>query len=454
MTKKRRNQPAMQMREQSKAALAGSTATQLVQIEKPIYGGSFLARAGGKAVFIPLALPGESIRARITEEKRGYSTAEIDEIATPSTERITPACSHFGSCGGCHYQHTGYANQLRLKQSILRETLERGGVPAPDSIEILAGTEQEAWKYRNRIRLAFDAKCNPGYRGSRSNAVVPISECPIAAPLLVRAAIAFATAARQTAPQLSVEEISLLCDAEETSILASVFVRSVMKDAFDKLAHATAETIPELKGIEFAQSAGGHKQEHTPHSIARWGVTHMFYRTAGFRYRVDHGAFFQVNRYLVDRLVEQVTARKEGTLAWDLFAGVGLFARKLTKRFERVVAVESAAAAMPGLEANLHGTTGTAIPTWTAHFLHEHAKGQRPDLIVLDPPRAGLGAEITAALGEIGAPALTYVSCDPATLARDLRALLTWGYTIESMALADLFPQTFHLETVVHLRRS
>ncbi len=453
MTKRRRNQPATQRRKPVKIALSGSSA-QLVQIDKPIYGGSFLARVDGKAVFVPLALPGESIKARITDEKRGYSTAEVDEIATPSAERITPSCSHFGSCGGCHYQHTGYATQLKLKQSILRETLVRSGVPAPDNIEVLAGTEPQAWGYRNRIRLACDAKGNPGYRGRRSNAVVPIAECPIAAPLLVRAAIAIAGAARQITPQLRVEEISLFCDAEETSLLASVFARNAAKDAFDKLARASAETVSELRGMEFAVSAGEHKQEHTQPTIARWGETQIFYHAARFHYRVDHGAFFQVNRYLGDRLVEHVTARQEGVLAWDLFAGVGLFARKLAESFESVIAVESAPAAMPGLEANLHGTTGAAVAAWALHFLRRQEKGQRPDLIVVDPPRAGLGAEIATALGEICAPALTYVSCDPATLARDLRALLASGYAIESIALADLFPQTFHLETVVHLRRS
>ncbi len=454
MTKRRRNQRGMQKRGQVKAALPNSSAKLLVQIEKPIYGGSFLARVDGKAVFVPLVLPGESIKVRMTEEKRGYSTAEVDEIATPSDQRIAPACGHFGSCGGCHYQHTSYATQLEMKQSILRETLDRSGVPAPDSIDVLSGTDPQAWGYRNRIRLAFDAKGNPGYRGRRSNAVVPIAECPTAAPLLFRAAAEFAVAARNIAPQLRIEEITLFCDAEETSLLASAFVRNAAKAACDKLARATAETIPELRGIEIAVSAGEYNQERTPPAIAQWGETHIFYHAAGFRYRVDHGAFFQVNRYLVDRLVKHVTTRKRGSLAWDLFAGVGLFARKLTESFERVVAVESAKAAMPGLEANLHGTTGTAIAAWTLHYLRGQGKGQRPDLIVVDPPRAGLGAEITAALGEIGSPALTYVSCDPATLTRDLRALLASGYAIESMALADLFPQTFHLETVVHLRRS
>jgi len=426
----------------------------LVQIEKAIYGGAFLARAEGKAVFVPLALPGEMVKARVTEQKRGYATAEVEEIVTPAAERVVPLCPHFGTCGGCQYQHTGYATQIALKQSILRETLERGGVHAPDKIDVLAGSEAEAWGYRNRIRLAFDGNGNPGYRGRRSNAVVPIAECPIAAPLLARSAFAFTDCARQVAPQLRVEELSLFCDPKETALLATAFVKSAPSGILDVLARAMTERIPELKGMELAAITDERSGEQTPRTIARWSETHLKYPAAGFNYRVDHGAFFQVNRHLVDALVERVTAGRKGMLAWDLFAGVGLFARTLTTSFDRVVAVESAPAAIPGLDANLHATGGSAVKAWTLDYLRGKAKREHPDLIIVDPPRAGLGAEITTALLEIGAAAVTYVSCDPATLARDLRALLASGYSIESLTLVDLFPQTFHLETVVQLRRS
>jgi 23S rRNA (uracil1939-C5)-methyltransferase len=252
--------------------------------------------------------------------------------------------------------------------------------------------------------------------------VVPIAECPIAAPLLVRAALSFADLVRRVAPQLRAQELSLFCDATESSLLATVFVRSAPSGILDPLARAMAERIPEFRGMELVAVPGAQSKEQAARSIAQWGESHLAYRAAGFDYRVDNGAFFQVNRRLVDPLVERVTARRNGTVAWDLFAGVGLFARKLTSSFERVVAVESAPAAIPGLEANLRGTSGATVQAWTLDFLRRRA------------------------------PALTYVSCDPATLARDLRGLLGSGYSIESMTLADLFPQTFHLETVVHLR--
>ncbi len=423
---------------------------QLVEIEKPIYGGAFLARLEGKAVFVPLTLPGEQVRVRITQSKSGHATAEAEEIVRAAPERAVPACPHFGACGGCHYQHTDYATQLAFKQAILRETLERGGVALPPEIAVLAG---EPWHYRNRIRLAFDAAGNVGYRGRRSHAVVPVRECPIAAPLLVDAALAFAEAARGFAPALRPTEIALFSNPAETALLASVFTTNPPKIRFDDFAKSLQERIPALIGAELVvESRAGAKQEQR--TVARWGGSALAYRAASFDYRVDHGAFFQVNRWLVDALVERVTYGHSGKLAWDLFAGVGLFARQLTGSFARVVAVESAPSATDALDENLRGTTGAAVKAETLAFLRRNRKGEKPDFIVVDPPRTGLGAETCALLAEIAAPAVTYVSCDPATLARDLRALAGSGYKIQSITLADLFPQTFHLETVVQLRRA
>jgi 23S rRNA (uracil1939-C5)-methyltransferase len=454
MRDRRKQKPVQRRHAEHKSSRPEAGPPQLIQIEKAIYGGSFLARVEGKAVFVPLTLPGETASVRITEEKRGYATGEVAEIVTPAPERVTPACRHFGVCGGCHYQHAGYPTQLVLKQAILRETLERGGVHPPSEIDVIAGTETEAWGYRNRIRVVFDAQGNPGYRGPRSNAVVPIVECPIAAPLLVRAALTSAEVAREVAPQMRVDELSLFCDAQETALLATVFVKSAPKDSLDSLANALAARTPELSGMELASALGDKSAEQAPRTFARWGNAHLTYRAAGFDYRVDHGAFFQVNRHLVDALVDRVTGNRKGSLAWDLFAGVGLFARKLAGSFDRAIAVESAPAAMPGLETNLRGTNGSAVQAWTLNFLRGKARREQPELIVIDPPRAGLGAEVTTALAGIGAPSMIYVSCDPATLARDLRALLASGYAIEGVTLADLFPQTFHLETVVHLCRA
>jgi 23S rRNA (uracil1939-C5)-methyltransferase len=281
--------------------------------------------------------------------------------------------------------------------------------------------------------------------------VIPIRECPIAAPLLMQAAMAAAELLRGFAPDFRPAEISLFCSAEETELLASIFTANLKGADFDAYAKALSERIPQLKGAELvAESSKGER----PRTVAQWGAASLTYRAAGFDFRVDHGAFFQVNRWLVEALVQRVTGDRKGEVAWDLFAGVGLFARSLTANFACVVAVESAPSATQALAANLTGTTGSAVRSTTLDFLRGSRKPGRPDLIVVDPPRTGLGPEITSLLGTVAAPALAYVSCDPATLARDLRALIGSGYVIQSITLADLFPQTFHLETVVQLRHS
>ena len=417
----------------------------LVQIEKPIYGGAFLARMEGKAVFVSMTLPGERARVRVTQEKRGYASAEIEEMVTTAPERVAPGCRHFGPCGGCAYQHANYAAQLLFKQAILRETLGRAGVRAPEEIHVLSA---EPWRYRNRIRVGFDAQGNAGYRGRRSHGIVPIAECPIAAPLLVEAALAVAEIAGKSA--LRLDALALFCDATESALLATIFAGNLKRDRFEELARALAEGVPALAGADLAIEG---REGEPARTVAQWGASSIAYRAAGFDYRVDHGAFFQVNRWLVDALIDRVTSGRTGALAWDLFAGVGLFARRLTSTFERVIAVESAPAATAALAHNLRGSSGTAVKADTLGFLRRNRHRPRPDLIVADPPRMGLGADICALLAEIAAPAMVYVSCDPATLARDLGALNGAGYEIESVTLADLFPQTFHLETVVHLRR-
>jgi 23S rRNA (uracil1939-C5)-methyltransferase len=243
----------------------------------------------------------------------------------------------------------------------------------------------------------------------------------------------------------------LFSNPEETALLATFFAADSAGVRLEPLARALHERIPALQS---AQRAAGGRPGHPPRTLAQWGADSISYSAAGFNYRVDQGAFFQVNRWLIDALVSRVTQGQSGNLAWDLFAGVGLFARKLTASFERVVAVESAPASKAALIHNLRGTGGEAIDSDTLQFLRSARPTDTPDLIVVDPPRTGLGAEIVTLLAAIAAPTLVYVSCDPATLARDLRALTASSYAIESITLADLFPQTFHLETIVHLRRA
>lgn len=421
---------------------------RIVHVEKPVYGGAFLARLEGKAAFVPLVLPGETASVRVAKENKSFVFAEAEKIITTAPQRISAACHHFGTCGGCHYQHADYSAQLAFKQAILGETMRRAGVRPPEAIAMLAA---EPWAYRNRIRLALDAHGNAGYRARRSSTIVPISECPIAAPVLLHAARVFHDLVSKTSPALLPAEVTLFCNAGETELLVSFITSNAAKWNLGELCMAASKQIPALKGAEHIIED---RRSGKARMAARWGTGSLTYRAAGFDYRVDHGAFFQVNRHLVDALADEVTAGHRGALAWDLFAGVGLFARRLSTSFGRVIAVESAPAATGALAANLDGTPGKAVHADTLAFLRGQRGNDRPDFVVVDPPRAGLSAEAATLLAEIAPPAITYVSCDPATLARDLRVLTSTGYAIESLVLADLFPQTFHIEALVRLRRA
>ena len=243
----------------------------------------------------------------------------------------------------------------------------------------------------------------------------------------------------------------LFCDPTESALLATFFTAGPAALRLDSIAAALGTNVPALSGAELAT---GGRPGHPPVTRAQWGAKALTYRAGGFDYRVDHGAFFQVNRWLIDAFIALVIKDRGGSLAWDLFAGVGLFARQLAERFDKVVAVESAPSATAALAANLAGTTGQPVAASTLEFLSRKRSDPHPDLIVVDPPRTGLEGGVSTLLVEVGAPRIVYVSCDPATLARDLRVLLAGGYLVESVTLADLFPQTFHIEIVVHLNRA
>jgi 23S rRNA (uracil1939-C5)-methyltransferase len=429
-------------------------------MDKPVYGGDCLGHAAdspekaGKAVFVPLTLPGERIRAQLSQDKRTFARAELDTVLSPSPHRIAAACRHFGVCGGCHYQHADYAAQLEMKQLILRETLSRSGVTVPDEIAVLSA-QTEAWRYRNRIRLAFTSDGQIAYRGRRSHDLVAIAECPIAAPLLIEAAFRTARFIAENPAPVPLSEVELFVNHDESQLLLTLFTESTTA-----LNRSSAEAWLESLAQALPPQAIGIRLERDDNSLAAnvlgaCGQNSLSYTAANFSYRVDHGAFFQVNRCLVDPFVELVTRGTQASSAWDLYAGVGLFARQLALNGMRVTAVEAAPASLDALRQNLDGA-GEAVASTTLDYLRRNRelREPRPDLIVLDPPRAGLGDTVTQLLNAIHAPEMVYVSCDPATLARDLRQLTQERYRIHSITLVDMFPQTFHIETVVRLKRS
>ncbi len=406
-------------------------------IEKPIYGGSFLGRVDGKAHFVPFALPGEEVVARALEEKKSFARCELVSIEKPARERIAPRCPHFTHCGGCDYQHADYETQLGWKRAILEETFLRAGIAVPDQVRVLAA---EPWGYRNRIRLAVDATGGLGYRERNSHRVARVHECPIAAPQLMVAAQELEAALKQL-PAIGVEEIELFTAPAGESLLARILAHSPRTGWLERLARLTTT----ITGAMIARSPGAKAIEQT-------GMSTLNYEVAGQHYEIANGAFFQVNQYLLDDFVEYVSGWADSAtrrVAWDLYCGAGLFAKRLAAHYEKVIAVESAPPAVESLRANLDHSRCEVVESTVEVFLKSAAASAKPDLVIADPPRAGLGQAVASHLNCARAERIIYISCDPATMARDLVHLA--NYSVQSIAMADLFPQTFHLETIAVL---
>ncbi|WP_035350090.1 23S rRNA (uracil(1939)-C(5))-methyltransferase RlmD [Edaphobacter aggregans] len=428
-----------------------------LHIEKMIYGGNGLAHSAneagpGRAIFVPFTLPREVVEARITKQHSAFSAAELESIAVASADRVTPRCAHFGECGGCQYQHASYDAQLRLKQEILRETLERAGLNSLPRIEPHAA---EPWKYRNRIRLRvaeIGGQLRAGYLRRGSTDFLPIGMCPIAAPLLWRAAEALLTLGGNAAQWAhAAEEVEFFSTADVARLQMTLFVRHQPAKGFAQFCEALRERLPELEGagVLIMQHAGQGRKTQRFRKGDTWGADGLSYSVAAESYWVSRGGFFQVNRYVVETLVDLVTRGRRGRLAWDLYAGVGLFSRVLAKTFSEVVAVEASAG---DLAQNLRGEGRRTIVATTADFLRQAAlERERPELIVVDPPRAGVGIEACTLLARIKPPEIVYVSCDPTTLGRDLKAMVDSGYRLRELHMVDMFPQTFHQETVAVL---
>lgn len=427
------------------------------RIGRPNYGGQFETDAGPT---LPFVLPREIVDS-------AQSGTDGFTIVEAPPERIEPGCVHFGICGGCHYQHAGYALQIQLKVEILAGLLHDADLGELPAIEVLAS---EPWGYRNRIRMRLRAQAAAsiefGYSIAGSNQFLPVVMCPIAAPLLWRAVEALRTmgepGARARIWLEAASEVELFADAGQERLQMQLFLRKASapvkeNDSFRIFCETLQQRLPELCGAGALLAPELPRRVRLSWSGVRWGADGLIYEAAGRSYWVSRGAFFQVNRFLMDGLVSLVSdlAGDGSGLAWDLFAGVGLFTRALAERFRKVVAVEGAKIAAADLLAAAHGMHAyEGIQMATLDFLRlQQTQRELPDLVVLDPPRAGLGMEGANLLAKLQPQKIVYVSCDPVTLARDLRVLVSRGYRLRKVHLVDLFPQTFHLESVVLLER-
>ncbi len=434
-----------------------------VEVGRPRYGGLFDLPDGGSLRYV---LPGEVV------EMDGAASHPV-RVVRESKDHVIPGCVHFGTCGGCHYQQAAYPAQLGLKREILYGILQAAGLRFPPEIATHQG---EPWGYRNRIRLRVEAdpestetSLRVGYSRPGSNEFLPIRMCPIAAPLLWRAAeTLLRMGAADSLPRRwlrATSEVEIFCLPDESRLQLSFLLRDLdptQRDpaSFAAFCERVRAELPELVGAGAELDPDLGRRVRRAWKGATWGAAGLPYPAAGRRYWVGRGAFFQVNRFLVDRLVALVVAEGvAGGLAWDLFAGVGLCSRALVERFDRVIAVEGGEAAAADLTSAGRGGKGQprfeAVRSSALEFLRaRELQRERPDLIVLDPPRAGLGGEVSAILAQLAVPRMVYVSCDPVTLARDLAVLTRGAYRIDSVDLIDLFPQTYHMETIVHLSRA
>ncbi|MEA2207130.1 MAG: rRNA (uracil1939-C5)-methyltransferase [Blastocatellia bacterium] len=420
-----------------------STATGLqdksileVEIERILPGGLGLAHAEGSTIFVTLAAPGDVLRVAIDRIRGKVAFANIVEILKPSPERVEPPCPYFGRCGGCDFQQLNYEAQLKAKEEIIRDCLRRlGGIESPPEITMMPSPDP--WHYRARAEWQYDqVNQRLGYfeRGSRT--VCDVAECAVLVPAL----------------EQQLEEL-----------------RTRMRSG----------ALPEHTR-DFQAAAGDDGVSLSPTLVDAVATREVTRTIAGERYHFNAEAFFQTNLALLPALLESAIGNASGDTAVDLYCGVGLFTLPLARRFARVVAVETNGRATSFARRNLEfarkQTTandnaqvsvdeGSAVqPTrsslgdvrivtarvgdWLAESSGSFGK---VDFLLLDPPRTGAENRDIAGIHALRPRKISYVSCDPATLARDLKKLIGGGYNLESVAAFDMFPQTHHVETVARL---
>jgi 23S rRNA (uracil1939-C5)-methyltransferase len=410
---------------------------------KLVYGGEALGYHAGRTVLAPRVLPGERAEVEEARTQKGVVHARPLRILEPSRDRTEPLCPYFGRCGGCQYQHLTLASQLATKPGILRETLRRlGKVNWEAPIPVHAGP---AWNYRNQAQLKVGSSEHGspalGFFAAESNQLIPIDSCPILSPRLNK--LLAELRSQPWAEALgNCREVELLADDRDVKVMLTL--RGGWNAA--EAAALAQRGLAELAGVVTVAIEVGA-------GLQIFGAPHLHYRVGDWTYQVSPTAFFQSQRFLLPEFVAAVVGEESGAVAIDLFAGVGLFTLPLARRFEQVIAVESHPAAAADLAANAgaaHGRNIRSVAETAFDFLRRCAQAE-PDLVVMDPPRAGAGVATLKMLMALQPKRLHYISCSPPTLARDLGFLLQQGYQLEALEMFDFFPQTYHIESLARL---
>lgn len=397
-----------------------------VIIQSLVYGGSGMGRlADGRAVFIPFTLPGEKVKARIKEEKKGFVMAEALEILQSSPQRIVPRCPHFRMCGGCHYQHIPYEMQVDFKQEIFIEQLQRiGGITNPRISQVVKS--DAAWNYRNALQFHLSPNGKLGFERSNSHDTLEIHECHLSCSSL-----------NETWPQLDFEfipEIELveLRQGDEDEILLALYSQESTPPEFETELPISAVYISPQGQIILA------------------GNNYLRISVLGKSLRVNAGSFFQVNQFIAERMISILLEKTHLTkemVVLDGYCGVGLFSIFLAPLVIRCLGVEVSPSACRDYAFNLDAYDNVELYEGSAEEVLPLLE-VKPDLVILDPPRNGIDWRALDAFVKMMPAQLVYVSCNPATLARDAKRLIETGYKLEESVLLDMFPQTFHIESL------
>jgi 23S rRNA (uracil1939-C5)-methyltransferase len=398
-----------------------------VRVSSLVYGGEALGRLpDGRAIFVPFALPGEKVRVQIEEEKRGHVRASLIDVLEPSTNRVKPRCPHFTACGGCHYQHIDYSDQLKNKAAILCEQLERIGglrdIPCLPTIPC-----PSPWYYRNHIQFHQAADGKLGYQAARSKSVVTIQECHL--------------------PEIALNELWPQLDLDPVPGLERISLRLGMNEDI-MLILESSDPEPLDFSVEDLPISAVHLGPGGALVLA--GSEILTIRVLNRPFQVSPASFFQVNTLqaaaMVEHLQQSLTLASNDTLL-DIYCGVGLFSAFLAPRVERLVGIELSSSACHDFAVNLDEFDHVELYEASAQGVLASQKFN-PNAIVVDPPRTGLGQRTLDGLLAQNATQIAYVSCDPSTLARDTKRLTTGGYQLRQITPFDLFPQTYHIESI------
>ena len=402
-----------------------------IKIRQMVYKGNGLANLeDGSIVFIPFTLPGETVTVESLYDRNGVRTAFPEKIVTTSSDRVTPECPYYGLCGGCQYQHINYPAQIEIKRAILVEQLERVGSLKNISVNPVVSSSRQ-FAYRNHVQFHLDPDGKPGFQKALSHDVIAIDKC-----LIVEEPINQLLKTIQFEPEAGIERVSVRDDGEGTPLL---FLTGSSNNPPEFEVDFPLNVVYRSQAGDIVLSGGGSNQ----------------FSIRGKEFQVSAGSFFQTNNEIAEKMaevVEQLAEITSSSLVLDCYCGVGFFSKFLAEKAERLIGIESSEDACNDFAVNLDEFDNVELYQGTAEVILPHLD-IKPDLVVVDPPRAGIAPSAMKALMKSRPNQIIYVSCDPSTLARDLKILTASGYAIDSITPVDMFPQTYHIESITNLKR-